>query len=337
MRISDWSSDVCSSDLYDNLVHGHRWAVRWGPLEEGELADGERLDAVIQAHRPTAVLHFAAYTAAGESVAEPGKYYANNVYGLLSLLGAMRRARLDRLVFSSTAAVYGTPRHVPIDEQHPQAPINPYGASKMMAERLLADFAAAHGIRSVALRYFNAAGADPAGEIGEAHDPETHLIPIVLEAAAGIRREVAVFGDGYDTRDGTCVRDYVHVADLADAHVLALRWLAGQGGAHAFNLGNGQGFTVREVIEAARRVTGRHIAMRVEGARAGDPATLVADSARACAVLGWRPRRQALDTQLTDAWRWLAGRRGIVAGGAAEPARRLASGWSGAHAIGLTS
>jgi len=298
--------------VYDNLVHGHRWAVRWGALEVGELTDGARLDAVIAAHRPMAVLHFAAYTAAGESVTEPGKYYANNVYGVLALLGAMRRAGLDRIVFSSTAAVYGTPRSVPIDERHPQAPINPYGASKMMAERLLADFAGAHGIRSVALRYFNAAGADPEGEIGEAHEPETHLIPIVLEAAAGLRREVAVFGDDYDTRDGTCIRDYIHVADLADAHVLALRWLADRAGAHAFNLGNGEGFTVREVIEAARRVTGRDIAMRVKGARAGDPAVLVADARQARAVLGWRPQFQALETQLTDAWRWLAGRHGIV-------------------------
>lgn len=322
---------------YDNLVHGHRWAVRWGPLEVGELTDGARLDAVIAAYRPVAVLHFAAYTAAGESVAEPGKYYANNVYGLLSLLGAMRRAGLNRLVFSSTAAVYGTPRYVPIDERHPQVPINPYGASKMMAERLLADFASAHGIRSVALRYFNAAGADPEGEIGEAHDPETHLIPIVLETAAGLRREVVVFGDDYDTRDGTCIRDYIHVADLADAHVLALRWLADQAGAHAFNLGNGEGFTVREVIEAARRVTGRDIAIRVEGARAGDPAVLVADAGRARAVLGWQPRRQALDTQLIDAWRWLAGRHGMVMQDSGEPAHRRNATRPPAHAIGLTS
>lgn len=322
---------------YDNLVNGHRWAVRWGPLEVGELTDGARLDAVIAAYRPEAVLHFAAYTAAGESVIEPGKYYANNVYGLLSLLGAMRRAGLDRLVFSSTAAVYGTPRYVPLDECHPQAPINPYGASKMMAERLLADFAGAHGIRSVALRYFNAAGADPEGEIGEAHEPETHLIPIVLEAAAGLRREVAVFGDCYDTRDGTCVRDYIHVADLADAHVLALRWLTGRAGAHAFNLGNGEGFTVREVIAAARRVTGREIAMRIEAARAGDPAVLVADAGRARAVLGWQPRFQALETQLTDAWRWLAGRHGIATQGSAGPALRRAAARAPAHATGLTS
>lgn len=322
---------------YDNLVHGHRWAVRWGPLEVGDLTDASRLDAVIAAHRPEAVLHFAAHSAAGESVTEPGKYYANNVFGLLSLLGAMRRAGLENLVFSSTAAVYGTPCYVPIDERHPQAPINPYGASKMMAERLLADFAGAHGIRSVALRYFNAAGADPGGEIGEAHDPETHLIPIVLETAAGLRREVAVFGDAYDTRDGTCIRDYIHVSDLADAHVLALRWLVGQTGAHAFNLGNGEGFTVREVVEEARRVTGRDIATRIEGARAGDPAVLVADAARARAVLGWRPRFHTLGSQLTDAWRWLARHREIVEPGTGPAARRHSPARPHTPALGLTS
>ncbi|MEQ8396062.1 UDP-glucose 4-epimerase GalE [Thalassobaculum sp.] len=293
---------------FDNLSSGHRWAVRWGPLEVGCLEDAERLDAVIATYRPVAVMHFAAFSAAGESVVDPAKYYENNVAGLLSLLAAMRRAGLDRLVFSSTAAVYGSPLSTPIDEDHPQQPINPYGATKQAAERVLADFASAYDIRSVALRYFNAAGADRDGEIGEAHDPETHLIPIVLEAAAGLRPEVAIFGDRYETPDGTCIRDYIHVADLADAHVRALRWLADHPGAHAFNLGNGEGFSVREVIDAARRVTGRPIAVRVEDARPGDPAVLVADARCASDVLGWRPDSAELDTQIADAWRWLTGR-----------------------------
>lgn len=325
---------------YDNLVHGHRWAVRWGPLEIGELADGARLDAVIAAHRPVAVLHFAAFIEAGQSMTEPGRYYENNVFGLMSLLAAMRRGGIDRLVFSSTAAVFGTPRYVPIDEDHPQAPINPYGTSKMMAERVLADFARAHGIRSVALRYFNAAGADPDGEIGEAHEPETHLIPIVLETAAGRRPEVTVFGDRYPTPDGTCIRDYVHVCDLADAHVLALDWLSGRTGAHAFNLGNGEGFSVREVIEAGRLVTGRPIRMRIAENRPGDPAALVADSGRARAVLGWRPRFQDLEAQMTHAWRWLTSQRDIVvprAPRASPVADRPASDRRPMPAIGLTS
>ncbi len=322
---------------YDNLIQGHRWAVRWGPLELGELSDGDRLDAVIAAHRPAAVMHFAAHIAAGESVDDPGKYYDNNVSGLLSLLAAMRRGGVDRLVFSSTAAVYGTPRYAPIDEGHPQEPINPYGASKMMAERVLADFAHAHGIRTAALRYFNAAGADPDGEIGEAHDPETHLIPIVLETAAGLRPEVVVFGDRYATADGTCVRDYVHVADLADAHVRALRWLADRTGAHAFNLGNGEGFSVRQVIEAARRVTSRPIRARVEAAREGDPATLVADASHARAVLGWRPRYHSLDTQLSHAWRWLASRHALNGAGTTLANRRSSTERAPADALGLTS
>ncbi|SMF59135.1 UDP-arabinose 4-epimerase [Tistlia consotensis] len=296
---------------YDNLSNGHRWAVRWGPLEVGDLQDRARLDAVLERWRPQAVLHFAAYIAAGESVVDPGKYYENNVLGLLSLLAAMGRAGLDRIVFSSTAAVYGTPRRVPIDERHPLEPVNPYGSTKLVCEQLLRDFAVAHGIRSVALRYFNAAGADPDGELGEAHEPETHLIPLVLEAAAGLRPEIAIFGEDYPTADGTCIRDYIHVADLAQAHLLALDRLSGAEGTDAFNLGNGAGFSVRQVVEAARRVTGRPIAVRVRAARPGDPPVLVADAGRARSDLGWRPRHSALDEQLAHAWQWLTapGRR----------------------------
>lgn len=292
---------------YDNLSHGHRWAVRWGPLEIGDIEDRGRLQQVMDRYRPIAVMHFAALIAAGESVAEPAKYYRNNVARFLVLLDAMRRQKIDRIVFSSTAAVYGTPERTPIDEKHPLAPINPYGMSKLMAERILQDCAAAHGLRSIALRYFNAAGADPDCEIGESHEPETHLIPIVLEAAAGDRPHVSIFGTDYPTADGTCVRDYIHVTDLASAHVLALARLESAHGAEAFNLGNGNGFTVREVIAAAERVSGVKIPIKLEPRRAGDPPTLIADSNRARAELNWRPAYSDLDMQINNAWRWTQG------------------------------
>lgn len=291
---------------YDNLSNGHEWAVRWGPLERGDLGDVARLAEVLEHHRPVAVMHFAALIEAGHSVVHPDRFYANNVVGLLNLLTAMRQHDVDRIVFSSTAAVYGTPERTPIDEGHRIAPINPYGATKMMCERLLGDFATAYGTHSVALRYFNAAGADPDGELGEAHEPETHLIPLVLEAAAGRRSHITVFGEDYPTRDGTCTRDYIHVSDLAAAHVLALELVIGRGGVHAFNLGNGQGFTVREVIDAARAVTGRTIHMKVAGRRAGDPPVLVADSTRARQELAWRPAHAALEVQIEHAWKWLS-------------------------------
>jgi UDP-arabinose 4-epimerase len=292
---------------YDNLSQGHRWAVRWGPLEVGDIEDRGHLQQVMDRYRPVAIMHFAALIAAGESVAEPAKYYRNNVARFLVLLDAMRRQKIDRIVFSSTAAVFGTPERTPIDEKHPLAPINPYGMSKLMAERILQDCAAAHGLRSIALRYFNAAGSDPDGEIGENHEPETHLIPIVLEAAAGDRPHVSIFGTDYPTADGTCVRDYVHVTDLASAHVLALGRLESAHGAEAFNLGNGNGFTVREVIAAAERVTGVKIPIKLEPRRAGDPPTLIADSNRARAELNWRPAYSDLDVQINNAWRWTQG------------------------------
>jgi UDP-arabinose 4-epimerase len=289
---------------YDNLSQGHRWAVRWGPLEVGDIEDRDRLAQVMDRYRPIAVMHFAALIAAGESVAEPTKYYRNNVARFLVLLDAMQRQKIDRIVFSSTAAVYGTPERAPIDEKHPLAPINPYGMSKLVGERILRDCAAAHGFRSIALRYFNAAGADPDGELGESHEPETHLIPIVLETAAGDRSHVAVFGTDYPTADGTCVRDYIHVSDLAAAHVLALAKLENTHGAEAFNLGNGNGFTVREVIAASERATGVRIPVRLEPRRVGDPAVLVADASRARTELGWKPIHSDLDTQIGHAWRW---------------------------------
>ncbi len=289
---------------YDDLSKGHRWAVRWGPLVEGELADAARLDEALVRYKPVAVMHLAALAAAGESVAEPARYYRNNVIGTLALLDALRRHAIDRIVFSSTAAVYGVPRETPIGEAHPLEPINAYGSTKVACERMLRDFAVAYGLRSVSLRYFNAAGADPDGEIGECHDPETHLIPLVLEAAGGRRPCISVFGSDYPTRDGTCVRDYIHVLDLATAHLLALQRLQTEVGASVFNLGNGEGFSVLEVIDAARRVTGAAIPARFEAARQGDPPALVADSRRASIELGWRPDYPHLEVQIRHAWKW---------------------------------
>ncbi|GIL03125.1 MAG: UDP-glucose 4-epimerase GalE [Alphaproteobacteria bacterium] len=289
---------------YDSLVLGHERAVAWGPLERGDITDRPRLAAVLARHRPAAVMHFAALSDVAQSMADPGRYYANNVGGTLCLLEAMRDHGVDRIVLSSTASVYGVPATVPVGEDAPLAPINPYGASKAMAERLIADFAAAHGLGWMALRYFNAAGADPDGETGEDHDPETHLIPLVLAAAAGRRGAVTVNGDDYDTPDGTCIRDYVHVSDLADAHVLALEALLAGSGSAVCNLGNGAGFSVRQVIAAAERTTGRKVPVITGPRRPGDPAVLVADAGRARRLLGWAPRLSDLETIIATAWRW---------------------------------
>ncbi|OSM04433.1 UDP-glucose 4-epimerase GalE [Magnetofaba australis] len=294
----------------DNLVYGHERAVKWGPFERGDIADGDFVRAVIARHQPRAVIHLAAFAYVGESVSDPGRYYRNNVVGSLTLLEAMRDLKVRDLVFSSTCATYGEPEQVPITEAEKQQPINPYGASKLMMERMMADFCAAHGMRAVALRYFNVAGADPEGEIGESHDPETHLIPLVLEAALGQREAITLFGDDYPTPDGSCIRDYLHVSDLADAHLKALTWLGGHPGFDAFNLGNEQGASVREVVETARRVTGREIPLRIGARRAGDPPVLVASSARAHQELGWRPQLGALADQIETAWRWTLSQHG---------------------------
>lgn len=290
--------------VFDNLSTGHREAVQGAELVVGDVLDAGALEAVFAAHRFDAVMHFCARSLVGESVAEPYAYYENNVAGSLGLLQAMRRAGVDKLVFSSTAAVFGKPQADSIDEDHPTDPINPYGASKLMVERMLADAADACGLRSVALRYFNAAGADPGGSLGEAHDPETHLIPNVLRAALGTGGGLKVFGDDYPTRDGTCVRDYVHVNDLASAHLAAVMFMHEHAGAHRFNLGNGKGFTVLEVIEAARRVSGVDIAYEKAPRRPGDPAVLVASSARARRELGWEPRYTDIGDIIASAWRW---------------------------------
>ncbi|MES2135461.1 MAG: UDP-glucose 4-epimerase GalE [Pseudomonadota bacterium] len=290
--------------VVDNLVYGHEWAVKWGPLERGDVADRAFLDAVIARHAPVAVMHFAAFTYVGESVSDPGKYYRNNVAGSLTLLEAMRDHGIGAIVFSSTCATYGTPECVPIPETAPQNPINSYGASKLMVERMLRDFDTAHGLRSVSLRYFNAAGADPGGETGELHEPETHLIPLALDAACGLGPGLTVFGDDYDTPDGTCIRDYIHVSDLAEAHVLALGRLLEGGGSDAFNLGTGNGASVLEILAAIDRVTGRAVPYTVGPRREGDPPALVSQGTKAMRELGWEPRLSDLDTIVGTAWKW---------------------------------
>lgn len=290
--------------VLDNLSTGHREAVQWGELVRGDLLHPVTLDEVFAGGRFDAVMHFCARSLVGESVADPYAYYANNVVGTLNLLQAMRRYGVDRLVFSSTAAVFGHPQAAMIDEDHPKAPINPYGASKLMVERILADAAHAYGLRSVALRYFNAAGATSDACLGEAHMCETHLIPNVLKSVLGAGAPLKVFGDDYATPDGTCVRDYVHVEDLAQAHLLALAHLASHEGAHAFNLGNGQGFSVAQVIAAVERVTGRPVAYEVAPRRPGDPDSLVASSHRARRVLGWTPLWTGLEPIIESAWNW---------------------------------
>ena len=290
--------------VFDNLVHGHSWAVRWGPCEIGDLLDGPRLEAVLRDHKPYAVIHLAGLIAAGDSVVDPIPYYRTNVTGTLTLLEAMRNCQVHRLVFSSSAAIYGEPQQVPIPESHVQAPVSPYGATKAMAERVLADFARTYGLRSTALRYFNAVGAAAADGIGEAHPHETHLVPLVLDAAAGLRPFIEIYGGDFPTPDGSCIRDYVHVCDLADAHVLALAHLAQGDGFEAFNLGSETSASVREVVEAARRVTGQTIPVRQRPRRPGDPAVLIADSTLAKKQLGWTPGFADLEQQIATAWEW---------------------------------
>ncbi|MDH5536787.1 MAG: UDP-glucose 4-epimerase GalE, partial [Betaproteobacteria bacterium] len=274
---------------YDNLVHGHRSIVRWGPFVEGDVGDREKLEFALRAHRVDAVMHFAGYAYVGESMSDPGRYFRNNVAGSLTLLDAIHRAGVRHIVFSSTCATYGMPESVPIREDHPQRPVSPYGESKLFFERALHWYEIAHGLQSAVLRYFNAAGADPEGEIGEYHDPETHLIPIAIHAALGDRVCLEIFGTDYSTPDGTAVRDYIHVTDLADAHVRALDRLLRGAASIAVNLGTGRGHSVREVVAAVERVSGRNVPVRVAARRAGDPPQLVADANRARALLDWKP------------------------------------------------
>ena len=289
---------------YDNLSRGNRWTVKWGPLEEGDIRDEMRLREVLHRYQPVAVMHFAALAYVGESVEQPLLYYDNNVCGSATLFHAIIRTRLIPIVFSSTCATYGVPEKIPISEEHPQRPVNPYGFSKLVVEQMLADLRRAHGLRSVALRYFNAAGADPEGEIGEVHDPEPHLIPRVLVAARD-GTAVAVYGNDYDTADGTCIRDYIHVTDIADAHVRALDYLQSGGSSCALNLANATGYSVMDVIRAAQRVTGEPIRVEKAQRRSGDPPVLIGAAARALAVLGWTPTRSTVDMQIADAWSWM--------------------------------
>jgi UDP-glucose-4-epimerase GalE len=290
--------------VYDNLSRGHREAVRWGPLVEGDIADRARLGAAIAEHRVAAVMHFAAYAYVGESVSDPALYYRNNLAGTLSLLDAMREAGIGEIVFSSTCATYGAPGAVPIRETAPQHPVNPYGETKLAIERALHWYGQAYGMRSVSLRYFNAAGADREGEIGEDHEPETHLVPLVLQAALGQRRAIEVYGTDYPTPDGTAIRDYIHVDDLADAHLRALERLRAGADSIAVNLGTGHGRSVREVIAAAETTSGRKVPARDAPRRPGDPPALVADPSLAAELLGWRARHSDLDTILRTALAW---------------------------------
>lgn len=291
--------------VFDNLDRGHRGAVIDAPLVVGDTANQVQLVAVMKDHGIEAVMHFAAHSQAGESMARPDIYFRNNdAYGL-NVLDAMRQAGVKTIVFSSTAAVYGEPKYTPIDENHQLKPINPYGESKLFFERVLHWYDQAYGIRYASLRYFNAAGADPDGQLGEDHRPETHLIPIVLQAALGKRDKVAIYGTDYDTPDGTCIRDYIHVTDLAEAHILALENVQKEDRSVIYNLGNGKGFSVKEVIEAAREVVGQTIPAEPAPRRPGDPAILIASSERIQAELGWRPKYADIHTIIETAWRWM--------------------------------
>ena len=289
---------------YDNLSTGWQDAVKFGPFEQGDLTDRARLDQIFAAYHPVAVMHFAALSQVGESMREPGLYWHNNVAGSLNLLQAAVEAECKNFVFSSTCATYGDQDNVILDETSAQHPINAYGASKRAIEDMLRDFEVAYDLRHVIFRYFNVAGCDPAGEVGEFHQPETHLIPLMLDAIEGKRDALTIFGTDYDTPDGTCIRDYVHVCDLVDAHILGLKWLEDDKGSRVFNLGTGSGFSVREVIDQSAAITNRPVPVVDGPRRPGDCTKLVSGSTRAEAELGWRPVRSTLDKMVADAWRW---------------------------------
>ena len=289
---------------YDNLVYGHEWAVKWGPFEKGDILGRARLNEVINTYRLSAVMHFAANAYVGESVENPAKYYRNNVAGTLTLLNALRDNDIDKLIFSSTCATYGIPETLPIPDHHPQTPVNPYGFSKLMIEQILRDFDKAYNLRSISLRYFNAAGADQECQIGEDHEPETHLIPLVLDTAARNRTHITIFGNDYETPDGSCIRDYIHVDDLAVAHVLTLKSLERGATSTAYNLGNGKGFSVKEVIDVAQNITGVNIPINFGERRLGAPPYLVGDARRAQSKLKWYPRHTSLESIIQTAWDW---------------------------------
>lgn len=290
--------------IFDNLSYGHRDFVKWGTFEKGDLGNIDDIRAVFKKYPIEAVMHFAAFTYVGESVEDPQKYYTNNVKNTLNLLQVMLEENVKYFVFSSTCATYGNPVEIPITENHPQNPINPYGKGKLMVETVLKDYSDAYGLKYASLRYFNAAGADPESEVGELHNPETHLIPLILDVAAGRREDIKIFGTDYDTPDGTCIRDYIHVTDLAEAHILALEYLQNSGESDFFNLGNGNGFSVKEVIETAEEVTGKNIKAVEAERRAGDPPILVGSSDKAKEKLNWKPKYDELSTIIETAWNW---------------------------------
>ena len=295
---------------FDNLERGHRWAVKWGPLEQGDIRDEDELQRVFEAWHPEAVIHFAAYAYVGESNADPLKYYGTNVGGTVNLLKACIKFGCKNVVFSSSCATYGVPTRLPLTETDPQVPINPYGYTKLAVERMLRDVETAHGVRHVALRYFNAAGADPGRELGELHNPETHLIPLVLFTAMGRQDAIKIFGGDYPTDDGTCIRDYVHVSDLANAHVAAAEWLAAGKPSEVFNLGNGRGCSVTEVVRASERITAEKIKTQICPRRDGDPPVLISDSTKAESLLGWKPQFPSIEDQIRHAWSWFCNPRG---------------------------
>ena len=288
----------------DNLSRGYKDAVKYGQLVEGDLGDNTVLDKVFSEHKIDAVMHFAAFIEVGESVIKPAMYYQNNVSNTQVLLDAMVRHDVEHFIFSSTAAIFGEPEYTPIDEAHKKAPINPYGRSKLMVEHILEDYDTAYGLKSTCLRYFNAAGADPDGELGERHNPESHLVPLILQAASGRREDIKIFGQDYATEDGTCVRDYVHINDLCEAHSLGLERMQKTGESARYNLGNGTGFSVQQVIDAAKQVSGKDFTVTQDNRRAGDPAVLVADSKLARKELGWSPKFDQLETIIETAWNW---------------------------------
>ncbi len=290
--------------VFDNLEKGHLEAVGDVPFFKGDLRNKNEIRSVFEKHQVDSVMHFAAYSLVGESMCKPELYYENNIAGTANLLAAMKESGVKHIIFSSTAAVYGEPLDIPIDEKHQVLPSNVYGETKVVVEKMLDWFDKIYGIKSIRLRYFNAAGADPSGQIGELHSPETHLIPIVFSAARGEIPHITICGDNYDTTDGTCVRDYIHVNDLADAHILALDFLRAEGTSDVFNLGNGNGYSVKEIIEVAEKVTGQSIPVKAGPRRPGDPAVLIASSEKIKGVLGWCPRLENIETIIQTAWKW---------------------------------
>lgn len=290
--------------ILDNLSYGHEESVKWGTLCKCDLANINEVDDIFTKYDINAVMHFSSFIDVGESVRNPEKYYNNNVVNTMNLLNVMLKHDVKKFIFSSTCATYGIPQKIPLTENHPQNPINPYGWTKLMVERILKDYDTAYGLKSVILRYFNASGADESGIIGEWHNPETHLIPLILDAAMGKREDIKIFGTDYDTPDGTCIRDYIHVTDLADAHILSFEYLNKNNQSNQFNLGNGQGFSVKEVIESVKRVTGRNFNVTQTQRREGDPAILIGSSKKAKDTLGWDPQYVNIDKIIETAWNW---------------------------------